>query len=105
MIKQILENAIVSIQSQKERAIQEAKNLAINEKVTPFNADIDNYYQKALNELTLKFENDKQNLLEVGNKKKLENQDKVITEVINSVAYKYDLSIAKLKKQIEELGE
>jgi hypothetical protein len=48
MIKQILENSIANIESEKSIAIQEAKAIAINEKITPFNADIDNAYQKAL---------------------------------------------------------
>lgn len=105
MIKQHLENAIASIESEKSIAIQEAKAIAMNEKIAPFNADIDNAYQSALNELTLKFENDKKALLEAGDKKKLKNQETIINEVVNATAYKYDLAIAKIKKQIEETGE
>lgn len=105
MIKQILENAISSIEAQRVAEIQNAKNVAINEKVNPFNVEIDTAYQRAVEELTIKFENEKRDLLEAGNKKKLEHQEKVIKEVVDTVSYKYDLSIAKLKKQIEELGE
>lgn len=105
MIKQILENSVATIENEKNRAIQEAKVIAMNEKIAPFNADIDNSYQKALEELSLKFENEKKSLFEVGEKKKLLNQEKITNEVVASVSYKYDLAIAKLKKQIEELGE
>ena len=86
-------------------AIQEAKVIAMNEKITPFNADIDASYQRALEELSLKFENEKKSLFEAGEKKKLLNQEKITNEVVVSVSYKYDLAIAKIKKQIEELGE
>lgn len=105
MIKQILENSIANIESEKSIAIQEAKAIAINEKIAPFNADIDNSYQKALEELSLKFESDKKALLDAGEKKKLQNQEMVMNDVVNSISYKYDLAIAKVKKQIEELGE
>lgn len=105
MIKQILEDSISKIESEKSIAIQEAKAIAINEKIAPFNADIDNAYQKALEELSLKFESDKKALLDAGEKKKLQNQETVMNDVVNSISYKYDLAIAKVKKQIEELGE
>lgn len=105
MIKQTLENTIASLESEKGIAIQEAKAVAINEKIAPFNAEIDNAYQNALNELSLKFESDKKALFEAGEKKKLQNQEMVIKDVTTSVSYKYDLAVAKLKKQIEELGE
>lgn len=104
-IKCILENAKADIEAQRASALQAAQSAAIQEKVVPFNAEIDEAYQKAVNELALKFENDKNALLEVGNKKKQDNQDKVLGEVANAVSYKYDLAIAKLDKQISELGE
>jgi uncharacterized coiled-coil protein SlyX len=104
MIKQHLENSITAIENEKSIAIQEAKVTAMNEKIAPFNADIDNAYQNALEELSLKFENDKKSLLEAGEKKKLKNQETIINEVVNAVSYKYDLAIAKIKKQIEETG-
>ena len=105
MIKQILENSMATIENEKNMAIQEAKVIAMNEKITPFNADIDASYQRALEELSLKFENEKKSLFEAGEKKKLLNQEKITNEVVVSVSYKYDLAIAKIKKQIEELGE
>ena len=105
MIKQVLENSIASLESEKSIAIQEAKSIAMNERIAPFNADIDNAYQNALNELSLKFETDKKALFEAGENKKLKNQEMVINEVVSSTAYKYDLAVAKIKKQIEELGE
>lgn len=105
MIKQVLENAILSIESQRNNEIQTAKNLAIQQKVNPFNIEIDDAYKSAINELTLKFEQDKKALFEAGEKKKLEHKEKIVNEIINNISYKYDLSIARLKKQIEELGE
>ena len=105
MIEQILQNAISSIEAQRVAEIQNAKNVAINEKINPFNNEIDAAYQRAVEELTIKFENEKRTLLEAGNKKKIEHQDKVIKQVVDTISYKYDLSIAKLKKHIEEIGE
>lgn len=104
MIKHVLESAIANIENQKNSAIQEAKNKAITERINPFNADIDSAYQKAVNELSLKYENEKNALLEAGAKKKLQNEEMAIKEYVNAVAYKYDLAVAKLKKQIDELG-
>ena len=105
MIKQILENAITSIESQRNNEIQNAKTIAIQQKVNPFNIEIDDAYKNAINELTLKFEKEKKVLFEAGEKKKLEHKEKVMQEIINNISYKYDLSIAKLKKQIDDLGE
>lgn len=105
MIKSILENSITCLESEKSIAIQEAKVIATNEKITPFNAEIDDAYQKALNELAVKFESDKRALFEAGEKKKLQNQEIVLNEVVSSVSYKYDLAVAEVKKQIEKLGE
>ena len=105
MIKQILENAIISIESQRNNEIQTAKNIAIQQKINPFNVEIDDAYKNAVNELTLKFEQDKKALFEAGEKKKSEHKEKIMQEITNNISYKYDLSIAKLKKQIEELGE
>jgi PPE-repeat protein len=105
MIKQTLQNAITNIENQKNSAIQQARNKAITEKVNPYNAEIDTAYQKAVSELALKFENQKKELLEAGNKKKLQNEESAINEYVNAVTYRFDLAIAKLKKQIEEMGE
>ena len=105
MIKQVLENAVADLEAQKASALQSAQATAIREKVNPFNAEIDESYQKAVSELALKFESDKHALLEAGNKKKLEHQEQVLSEVTNATSYKYDLAVAKLKKQITELGE
>ena len=105
MIKSILENSITSLESEKSIAIQEAKVIATNEKITPFNAEIDDAYQKALNELAAKFESDKKALFEAGEEKKLQNQEIVLNEVVNAVSYKYDLAVTEVKKQIEKLGE
>ena len=105
MIKQVLENAIATIESQRNNEIQTAKNTAIQQKVNPFNVEIDDAYKKAVNELALKFEQDKKALFEAGEKKKLAHKEKIMQEITNTISYKYDLSIAKLKKQIEELGE
>ena len=105
MIKQILENAIISIESQRNNEIQTAKNIAIQQKINPFNVEIDDAYKNAVNELALKFEQDKKALFEAGEKKKSEHKEKIMQEITNNISYKYDLSIAKLKKQIEELGE
>ena len=105
MIKQVLENAITSIESQRNNEILNAKNIAIQQKVNPFNIEIDDAYKSAINELTLKFEQEKKSLFEAGEKKKLAHKEKIMQEIHNAISYKYDLSIAKLKKQIEELGE
>ena len=105
MIKQILENTIKNIESQKNNELQSAKSIAIQQKVNPFCVEIDDAYKNAVNEMALKFEQDKKALFEAGEKKKLEYKERVIQEVSNAISYKYDLSIAKLKKQIEELGE
>ena len=105
MIKQVLENAIASIESQRNDEIQNAKNIAIQQKVNPFNVEIDDAYKSAVNEMTLKFEQEKRTLFEAGEKKKLEHKEKILKEITNTISYKYDLSIAKLRKQIDELGE
>lgn len=116
MLKDILENAIRTIENERAGELQRVQQVAVQEKVYPFNESIDQSFQKAVDELTEKaseqiasirqnLENDKKALLEAGNNKKQEFYEKTIKDATSEVAYKYDLVLAKLKKHIEELGE
>lgn len=105
MIKEVLEDAVLSLERQRNNEIENAKQVAIRDKIMPFNAEIDNAYQNAVSELAQKFETDKKALQDAGTKKKLENEEKVLKEVVGCVSYKFDMNIAKLRKQIEETGE
>lgn len=116
-IKQILESAIARLEQQKSSDLQNMRQRVMQEKILPFNADIDKAYQTAVQklsdelnkkivELQNQFTKDKESLLQAGNKKKAENQETVISAETSAIMYIYDASIADLKKQIERnLGE
>lgn len=116
MIKNILQNAIGSLEAQRNAETEQIKRSVFQSEIVPFNAEIDKAYQKAVAELTEKanrdivaiqekLKKDKENLAVLSANKKSENEKAVIATHTSSVACKYNSQIAKLKKQLEELGE
>jgi hypothetical protein len=115
-IKQTLENAIVSIEREREVKIQQATQLAISNDVVPYEREIDETRNKAIEEITAKAnaeilaiqkrcETEKQAFISAGEEKKKAFKEATIQSAINTVTYQYNTNIAKLKKLIEELGE
>ena len=116
MVKAYLEQAIKSIEAEKEQQIAVIKDRIMREKIMPFNAEIDTFRAKALteidNELNQKiavlkqeYEVKKQELVKLGEEKKKANADSVLASELAVVSVKYDNHIAKLTAQIAEIKE
>ena len=115
-IKLHLEQAIKSLEAEKEREANIVKDKVMKEKIIPFNQEIDIAREKAIAELQSslnstilahqeKFAKDKQIMIEAGEKKKQENAAMVLATETSVVTIKYDKAIAKLKEQIEDINE
>lgn len=116
MIKQFLENAIRSIENEKARLVQVAKERATTQKVVPHNQEVDTLRDKALAELQLKhneqirllqeeYAQERQKIISTAENNKAEYTKTVIEAETALVAVECETNIAKLKKQIEELKE
>lgn len=115
-IRQIISQTIAQIEAQKQREISLSKEKVIRDKIVPFNNEIDRARDKAINELELKlnsditalksnFEQDKKNLIEMGEKKKADFQRTSVETEIATVNAQSTIARAKLEKILEELGE
>jgi hypothetical protein len=115
-IKAHLEQAIRSLEAEKQTVANAKKEEVTREKIIPFNQEIDRAReqaiaekQQALNATILaqqeQFAKEKQAMIEAGEKKKSENANAVITSETYSVTVEYDKAIAKLNEQIANLKE
>lgn len=115
MIKQILENAISNIESNRQREAEIAKQTVIREKVVPFNAEIDTSLREAMNELQAKhnekiaqmqqaLEAEKTILTEAATQKKAEFSEQQIESAVALINAQADAAIQNLKKMIDSQG-
>lgn len=116
MIKQYIEQAIKSIEAEKERTTAPLKATIIREKIAPFNAQVDNDRARAIAELdkTLnaeilaikeRYATKKQEIVEIGEKQKRVNEEAVFNSELAVYTAKYDKEIVKLKAQLAEIEE
>lgn len=116
MIKEYLEQTIKSIETEKEKKVAEIKARLMQEKIAPFNAEVDEYRAKALTELDAQlnqkiavlkqeYEAKKQELVKLGEEKKKANADTVLASDLAVVTVEFDKHINKLKAQIAEIKE
>lgn len=116
MIKQHIEQAIRSIETEKEQAIRLAEQKVMQEKVVPYNASIDEKKDAAVQQLTAKFNTDVQALQEQFAKDKAEvisacendkakNQRTVIATESALVSMEYDKAIASLKSSLGDVTD
>jgi DNA-directed RNA polymerase len=115
-IKAHLEQAIKSLEIEREKEVAIIKERVTREKIVPFNQEMDiardkaiAEKQQALNATIIahqeNFAKEKKEIIEAGEKKKEKNATAVITSEAYSVTVNYDKAIAKLKEQIAELKE
>ena len=116
MIKKIYEEAISKIEANRAREIEVAKQKATQEKIAPFNADIDASLRAAIQELTAQlnekikqiqdnFNSQKQSLIEAAEKKKKEHAETAIDIAVSVINQQADYAIANLKTYIGKQGE
>lgn len=116
MIKQHIEQTINNIRSEKEQAIRIAEQRAIQEKIMPYNADIDEKRDKAVQQLTTEFNANVKALQEDFDKKKNEiivsceedkkkNQQTVIATETALISMEYDKTISTLTAALNSVNE
>lgn len=116
MIKAYLEQAIRSIEMEKEKTVNAVKDRIMREKIVPFNADLDASRAKALStldeelnakvvELKKEYEAKKQELIALGEEKKKANAESIFATELAVLTVDYDSAIAKLTAQIAEIKE
>lgn len=115
-IKAHLEQAIRSLEAEKNTVTNAVKDRVMREKVVPYNQEIDKARDSAIAEkqqllnatITAqqeRFAKEKQEMYDAGEKKKTENANAVITSETYSATVEYDKAISKLKEQIDNLKE
>lgn len=115
-IKAYLLSTQRSIETEKNRLVQQAKEKATREQVVPHNQEVDGLRDKALNELTAKYnENikalqdayslDRQNIINKAEANKADFAKSALETATSLVVLECDQTIAKLQKLIEEVKE
>ena len=115
-IKAILESSIANLEQRKANELQTMKQKVMQEKIIPYNANVDKEFQNAvakmaeqlnaeIAKLQAEFAKEKDNLFSLGNKNKLQNQETVMAIETSAISNIYDAYINDLKKQITKLGE
>lgn len=116
MIKEHLEKLISSLETEKTQQVAVITKQVTQEKIVPFNTDIDTSLAKAVAERTTEFNQqiqvlqeqfaaEKQSMTEAAAKKKQSNAELVIATETAVVSAKYDKIISEIKKQISSLEE
>lgn len=101
-IKKAIENAICSIEGNKQRAIQVAKEKVLREKVTAHNIEIDNYKTNALAELQKHYEAQRNDIIAKSEENKEAFAKNEIETETALVSTEFDKKIAELKTLIKE---
>lgn len=115
-IKDIITNSINSVNSEKARAVEVAKQKAMQEVVIPHNAEVDKQYNEAIKELTdeynkditerkQKFDNEKQALAEMAMHNKTNFQNATLNAVGTEVSAIYDGTLAELEDILKKHEE
>lgn len=116
MIKQVLENAIRTLESEKAQRVSQVNQKATIEKIAPYNREIDQAREKAISELATElnskitqlqeeFAKNKQVLIEKGEQKKADFAKTTIATETSLIEIEYESAIKSLRNQIEKIGE
>jgi hypothetical protein len=115
-IKDHIHNSINAINSEKSRAIDVAKQKAMQDIIIPHNAEIDKQLNEAIAELTAeynkdvaerkqKYEQDRQALIDMANHNKANFQNATINTVTTEVSMEYDQTLADLENVLKKHEE
>lgn len=116
MAKQQIEKAIREIELEKEQAVRVAEQKITQEKLVPYNIEIDREKETAVQELSTKFNNDIKTLQEKYNadkniiinaceEKKSNNAKIVLDTELQSIRTSYDVIINSLKNTANQILE
>lgn len=115
-MKAYIEQAIRSIEAQKEQKIREVEQRVMQEKILPFNREIDqsrdlaiqqlsSEYNEAVKVLQDKFAKDKNDIIVASDQHKKENADKLIASETASVEAEFGMIIAELESTLNKVKE
>ncbi len=115
-IKAHLEQAVRSLEAEKQTVANATKEKVMREKIIPYNQEIDRARDSAIAEkqqalaATIAahqetFAQEKKEMFAAAEKKKSENADAVLTAETYAVTVEYDKAIAKINDQIADLKE
>lgn len=115
-IKAHLEQAVRSLEAEKEREVAIIKDKVTREKIIPYNQEADKGRDLAIAELQqnmnddiaarqAKFAKEKEAIVAENEKRKENNASAVLATETYTVTVKYDKAIAKLNEQIADLKE
>lgn len=107
-----IEQAIHSIETEREQQIASRTAIVMQEKVAPKNTEIDTARDRALQALQTKLNDDistlqekfateRQSIIDASEQQKADNAHALITAETASIAYEYNTKISELKKLIE----
>lgn len=113
-IKQYLEQTIKNLEAEREREIQEIRERVTKEEILPYNKEMDAARDKAIAELQANlnkdiqqkqatFEQQKKEIIDANERKKMTNAQSVISERTYAVTVKYNKAISKLNDQISSI--
>ena len=115
-IKMHLEQAVKSLEAEREKEVSIIKDRATREKIVPYNQEADKLRDLAVAELQQnlnddiaarqsRFAEEKKAIFDENEKRKESNANAVLATETYSVTVKYDKAIAKLHEQIEDLKD
>lgn len=115
MFKQIIENAIAQIEAERQRKSAECKQKVTQEKIIPFNTDIDASLRAAIAEvqqetankissIQQEFEATKKSMQESAEIKKQAFAKATIDEALSLINYEADTTIAHLQSKLPKEG-
>lgn len=115
MFKQIIENAIAQIEAARQRQSAESKQRVTQEKIIPFNTEIDASLRAAIAEvqqetankiasIQQEFEATKKSMQEAAEMKKQAFAKTTIDEALSLINYEADTTIAHLQSKLPKEG-
>lgn len=115
MIKNVYENAIAQIEANKNRECEVAKQKAMQEKVIPYNAEVDaslrdaiaalqNQHNTKIMELQQAFDAEKKAMVEAATKRKNDFAESTMASVTSIIEHDANKAIAHLRQFIDKQG-
>lgn len=105
MIRVHIEQAIRNLEAEKEQVLRQAEQRVMQEKIVPFNREIDLARDKAIKALQDKFEADKQDILVKSEQHKKEHAEEVVATEAAPLLAQYEMTIAALKETLGDTEE
>lgn len=115
-MKQILEQAIREMEAKRDAELRVIEQRIMQEKILPFNREIDEARDKALQQLAAeynesvkalqeKFDKDKNDIILASEQHKKEKADGLISAEAGSLVAEYGMMIAEVQRSLDKIKE